>query len=82
MEDVAEYVDRIVVMNKGEILLDNTPKKVFSHYKELEAIGLSAPQVTYIMHALRENGMNVSEDATTISEAAEEILRALGRNGS
>ncbi len=82
MEDVAEYVDRIVVMNKGEILLDNTPKKVFSHYKELEAIGLSAPQVTYIMHALRENGMNVSEDATTISEAAEEILRALGRTGS
>ena len=76
MEDVAEYVDRIVVMNKGEIFLDNTPKVVFSHYRELEEIGLSAPQVTYIVHALREKGMNISEDATTIGEAVEEILRA------
>ena len=76
MEDVAEYVDRIVVMNKGEIFLDNTPKTVFSHYRELEEIGLSAPQVTYIVHALREKGMNISEDATTIGEAVEEILKA------
>lgn len=81
MEDVAEYVDRIVVMNKGEIFLDNTPREVFSHYKELEAIGLSAPQVTYIMHALREKGLNVSEETTTIGEAADEILRALGKTG-
>ena len=81
MEDVAEYVDRIVVMNKGEIFLDNTPREVFSHYKELEAIGLSAPQVTYIMHALREKGLNVSEEITTIGEAADEILRALGKTG-
>ena len=76
MEDVAEYVDRIVVMNKGEIFLDNTPKEVFSHYRELEEIGLSAPQVTYIVHALREKGMNISEDATTIEEAVSEILKA------
>ena len=82
MEDVAEYVDRIVVMNKGEVFLDNTPREVFSHYKELEAIGLSAPQVTYIMHALKEKGLNVSEETTTIGEAADEILRALGRSGN
>jgi len=74
-------VDRIVVMNKGEIFLDNTPREVFSQYKELEAIGLSAPQVTYIMHALREKGLNVSEEITTIGKAADEILRALGKTG-
>ena len=49
MEDVAKYVSRIVVMNRGQIMFDNTPREVFSHYKELETVGLAAPQVTYIM---------------------------------
>lgn len=52
MEDVAEYVDRIIVMNSGEVMFDGVPKEVFSHYKELEAVGLAAPQVTYLMHDL------------------------------
>lgn len=76
MEDVAKYVGRIIVMNQGEMMFDGTPKEVFRHYKELERIGLAAPQVTYIMHALSENGFSVSTDATTIEEAAEEIFRA------
>ena len=46
MEDVAKYVERIIVMNKGSVLYDDTPKKVFKHYKELEQVGLAAPQVT------------------------------------
>ncbi|WP_026527224.1 energy-coupling factor transporter ATPase [Butyrivibrio sp. VCD2006] len=75
MEDVANYVDRIIVMNKGEAVFDGAPKEVFSHYKELEEIGLAAPQVTYVMEELREAGFNVNTDATTIEEAADEIMR-------
>ena len=75
MDDVAEYVGRIIVMNQGEVMFDGAPKEVFSHYKELESVGLAAPQVTYIMHALAEKGFAVSTDATTIKEATEEIYR-------
>ncbi len=77
MEDVAKYVGRIIVMNHGEVQFDGTPKEVFSHYKELEKIGLAAPQVTYIMHALADKGFPVKTDATTIEEASEAILEAL-----
>lgn len=77
MEDIAKYVDRIIVMNKGSIMFDDVPKKVFAHYKELEAVGLAAPQVTYIMNALKERGMDVSTSATTVDEAADEIMRRL-----
>lgn len=76
MEDVARYVDRIIVMNKGEKMLDSTPKEVFQHYKELEEVGLAAPQVTYVMHDLKDRGFDVSPDATTIEEAADEIMRS------
>lgn len=77
MEDVAKYVDRLIVMNHGEVAFDGTPKEVFRHYKEMEAIGLAAPQVTYIMHALKEKGLPVDIDATTVAEAKESILKAL-----
>ena len=53
MEDIAKYVERLIVMNHGEAVFDDEPKKVFSHYKELETMGLAAPQITYIMHALK-----------------------------
>lgn len=79
MEDVANYVDRIIVMNKGSVMLDGVPKDVFAHYKELEEVGLAAPAVTYIMQQLKQNGFAVSTDATTIEEAKEEILRVLHR---
>lgn len=79
MEDVANYVDRIIVMNKGSVMLDGVPKDVFAHYKELEEVGLAAPAVTYIMQQLKQNGFAVSTDATTKEEAKEEILRALHR---
>lgn len=75
MEDVANYVDRIVVMNDGEVLYDGTPRQVFRHYKKLEEIGLAAPQVTYLMHELKEEGFPVDCDATTIEEAKAEILK-------
>lgn len=75
MEDVAKYVDRIIVMNQGSVLYDDVPKEVFKHYQELEEVGLAAPQVTYIMQALHKSGMPVATDATTIEEAAREILQ-------
>ena len=78
MEDVAKYVERIIVMNQGSVLFDDTPKEVFKHYKQLEEIGLAAPQVTYIMQALYQNGIQVATDATTIEEAKREILKAIG----
>ena len=80
MEDVAEYVDRIIVMNKGSVMYDDTPREVFKHYKELEEVGLAAPQVTYIMHELKARGADVDVDATTIEEAAEEIARVWKQN--
>lgn len=79
MEDVAKYVDRIIVMNQGSVMFDGVPKEVFSHYEELEKVGLAAPQVTYLMHELRANGLPVSTDATTIEEAKESILKVLSR---
>lgn len=75
MEDVAKYVQRIIVMNNGEILYDGKPQEVFRHYRELETIGLAAPQVTYLMHELKEMGWNVDTDATTIEEAKRSILK-------
>ncbi len=79
MEDVAEYVDRIIVMNDGSVMYDDEPKKVFSHYKELEKIGLAAPAMTYIMNKLKENGFEVSTDIITVEEATKEILNCLNK---
>ena len=75
MEDVAKYVSRLVVMNRGEKVFDGTPKEVFRHYKELEAMGLAAPQITYVVQALRARGIMISEDVTTVEEARDEILK-------
>lgn len=77
MEDVAKYVERLIVVNHGKIAFDDTPKKVFAHYKELEEMGLAAPQITYIMHALKEKGLPVDPSDTTVEEARADILRAL-----
>ena len=79
MEDIARYVERIIVMNHGEKMLDGAPGEVFRHYKELEKVGLAAPQVTYVMHDLKERGFDVSPDVTTVEEAAEEIMKSLRR---
>ena len=79
MEDIARYADRLIVMNKGTVMYNDRPKKVFGHYRELEAVGLAAPQVTYIMHDLAERGLPVRTDVTTVSEAADEILKYVGR---
>ncbi len=83
MEDVARYAGRLIVMNHGSKVFDGTPKEVFRHYKELETMGLAAPQITYLIHDLREQGVDLDADITTIEEARDAILKLWsGKKGS
>lgn len=77
MEDMASYVDRILVMNHGEKVFDDSPKEVFKHYKELEEMGLAAPQITYVVQELREQGVAIDDTITTVEEARDAILALL-----
>ncbi len=79
MEDVAAYVERIVVMNQGKVMMDGSPHEVFSHVEQLEAVGLMAPQITYVMKRLKEEGLPVLGSEMTVAEAAESILKLLNR---
>ena len=64
-------------MNQGEVMYDGAPRDVCARYKELEEVGLAAPQVTYLMHELRAKGLPVDLNATTVEEAKTSILQAL-----
>ena len=75
MDDVADYVERIIVMNHGEVFLDDEPKAVFSHKEELEKIGLAVPTVTEIMSRCAGKGFPVDDTVTTIEEAKAELLK-------
>ncbi len=77
MEDVAEYVERIIVMNRGSIMMDDEPREIFSRYKELEGIGLSAPEITYLMMKLASAGFPVRGDVITVDEAIEEFSKII-----
>ncbi len=77
MEDVANYADHIIVMEKGRVYMDGAPKEIFSHVSELESVGLAAPGVTYIMHELHKRGFDVDTTATTIDEAVDSIIGAV-----
>ena len=81
MEDVARSVDRVMVMNHGAKVFDDTPKEVFKHYKELEDMGLAAPQITYVVQELREHGIPVDDTITTVEEARDAILNLLREKG-
>lgn len=78
MEDVADYADRIIVMNKGEVAYNDTPSEVFKHYKELEKIGLSAPEVTRALYQLKKEGFDVNTDIINVQEAVETIGKCFG----
>ena len=77
MEDMARYAGRLIVMNQGEKIFDDVHKEGFKHYKELEKMGLAAPQITYVVHELREHGVEIADDLTTVAEARDAILEAL-----
>ena len=82
MEDVARYADRLLVMYRGKLKFNGTPKEVFRHYKELEKMGLAAPQITYAVHELRDRGVPIDPDITTVAEARDAILHLLGRKSA
>lgn len=75
MDEVARFAQRIIVMDKGEILMDGTPADIFRRHKELEKIGLAAPQAMYIMKELKEYGLPVDTEIFTPQEAVKEINR-------
>ena len=80
MEDVSKYADKILVMNKGELVLDGTPKEVFKNIELLESIGLRAPEITYIVRDLRKLGLDIDDDISSVEEAKDAILKALGKD--
>lgn len=82
MEDVARYVSRLIVMEKGSLALDGEPREVFNHIEELESMGLAAPQIRYIMKALAKKGIDVKEDILTVEEAADIIAAYLKQGGN
>ncbi len=77
MEDVAKYATRLVVMNDGEIFISGTPGEVFKKYRELEKIGLSAPQTVYFLKELKNLGYDVNTDIITPDEAVREIVKKI-----
>lgn len=79
MEDVARYVDRLIVMNQGTIAYDGATEEVFSYHKDLEKIGLMAPQVTYVMEGLARRGVKLPYHAITVEQAANSIWEAWKR---
>ena len=77
IEDVAKYVDRIIVMNRGEVFMDGTPKEIFRRSEDLESVGLAAPQVTYVMRQLHKIFPELPKDVTTVEEAKVALLHCL-----
>lgn len=78
MDDISKLAEKILVMNKGEVAFFDTPENVFVHTKELEDIGLAAPQITYLMQALKKKYPEINEKVFTIEEAKKEISRVIG----
>ncbi len=76
MEEAAE-ADRVIVFDKGEIVMDDTPKKVFSQTEKVKATGLDVPQVTELVHALRKEGIDLPEDIINVQECADAIFERL-----
>ena len=80
MEDIANYVERMIVVNDGKAMFDGTQREVFRNTKELEGIGLAVPQVNYVVKDLKAAGWDIDTDAITVEEAKNAILAAMGRN--
>lgn len=77
MEDIAEYASRVLVMNRGEIVLDGKPEKIFEFEEELEKIGLGVPQAAKVIHRLRKMGADIPYSCITAEESAKAIYRWL-----
>lgn len=79
MEDMGKYAERLIVMDSGTIAYDGTPEEVFSHYKDLERIGLRAPQVTYVMEGLAGKGVRLPHNAINVRQAVDAIMKCYNR---
>lgn len=77
MEDVAKIAKRVIVMNKGEAILDGSPAEVFKNVETLEEVGLAVPQVTYLVRELKKKGIEISEDIYTVEAAKKELMKIL-----
>lgn len=77
MDDAARMADRVLVLDKGHLAMNGTPREVFSHHKELHEIGLSAPSSSELLYLLKEKGLNVRTDIFDEDEAARAIVNAL-----
>ena len=77
MDDAARMADRVLVLDKGHLAMNGTPREVFSHHKELHEIGLGAPSSSELLYLLKEKGLNVRTDIFDEDEAAREIVNAL-----
>lgn len=74
MDDVAEYVDRIIVMNDGAVAMDGVPSEIFMRGTELIEMGLDVPEITGLFMDMRNAGLNVPENVFTIDEAEQVLL--------
>jgi len=81
MEDVADGAEEVIVMSDAKVMMKGTPREVFTKIDMLEEVGLGAPQITYLMRALKEKGIPVREDIFTVAEAKEEIRKYLAKGG-
>ncbi|MDD2397598.1 MAG: energy-coupling factor transporter ATPase [Tissierellia bacterium] len=79
MEDIAKLVDRVIVLSKGKIHMQGSPKEIYLQAEELEKISLGIPQIASIVRELRKRGFNIRQDILTIEEAKTEILKEVRR---
>ena len=77
MDDVAEYAERTIVLDHGKVVYDDETRKVFMHWEKLEEMGLSAPEILYIVKMLREKGIDIPQDIMSVDEARDELLKVL-----
>ncbi len=82
MEDIARLVDRVIVMNRGQLEMDGSIDEVFSDIERLERIGLSAPQVAYLMKRLKALFPDINDNAYTVAAARDELIRHLKERGA
>lgn len=77
MEDVAKIAERIIVFDKGKVFLDGEPREIFRNEDKLLGVGLGIPQITSLMRTLKKKGLDINEDAITVEEAKESLVKYL-----
>ncbi|MFO7814678.1 MAG: energy-coupling factor transporter ATPase [Halanaerobiales bacterium] len=78
MEEITQLSNRVIVMDHGKIVLNGTPKEVFSHKDKLEKLSLELPEITEILYRLKERGCDIRTDIFTVEEAVDEIIKVVG----